>query len=49
MKCILLVNVKILTVVGILTFISRINDSLLKFTPEFSIDFGFVSIYAELS
>ena len=47
-KFILLINVKMPTVVGILTFISRINDWLLWFKPAISIDFGYFSIYEQL-
>ena len=36
------------TIVGILTFISRINDWFLWFKPEISIDFGYFSIYEQL-
>ena len=36
------------TIVGILTFISRINDWLLWLKPEISIDFGYFSIYEQL-
>ena len=36
------------TNVGILTFISRINDWLLWFKPEITIDFGYFSIYEQL-
>ena len=43
-----LINVKMPTIVGILTFISRINDWLLWFKPEISIDFGYFSIYEQL-
>ena len=42
---ILLINVKMPTTVGILTFISRINYCLKGFMPKFSSDFGFFSIY----
>ena len=45
MKFILLINVKMPTIVGILTFISRINDRLYWFKPENSIDFGSFKIY----
>ena len=47
-KFILLINVKMPTVVGILTFISRINDWLLGFTSEISIDFGYFSTYEQI-
>ena len=33
------------TIVGILTFISRINDRLLSFEYENSIDFGYFDIF----
>ena len=36
LKLILLINVKMPTIVGILTFISRINYQFLSFEPEFS-------------
>ena len=45
MKFILLIYVKMPTIVGILTFISRIYDWLWRFKPEISIDFGHFSIY----
>ena len=48
-KFILLINVKMPTIVGILTFISRINDWLLWFKPEISIDFGYFSIHEQLT
>ena len=44
-KYILLINVKMPTIVGILTFISRINYCLVGSMPEFSVDFGYFSIY----
>ena len=47
-KFILLINVKMPTIVGILTFISRINDWLLWFKPEISIDFAHFRIYEQL-
>ena len=47
-KFIRLINVKMPTLVGILTFISRINDWLLWFKPEISIDFGYFSIREQL-
>ena len=47
-KFILLINVKMPTIVGILTFISRINDWLLCFKPKFSIDYGYFDIYEHL-
>ena len=52
MKFILLINVKMPTIVGILTFISRINDWLSRFNPKNSINLGYFDIYeqsAELS
>ena len=36
LKFILLINVKMPTIVGILTFISRINYQILSYEPEFS-------------
>ena len=45
MKFILLINVKMPTIVGILTFISRINDWLKRSTPENYFDFGYFIIY----
>ena len=45
LKFILLINVKMPTIVGILTFISRINYCLMGFMPEFSTDLGYFSIY----
>ena len=49
LKFILLINVKmptiVGTIVGILTFISRINYCLMEFMPEFSTDLGYFSIY----
>ena len=42
LKFILLINVKI---VGILTFISRINYRLKGLEPEFSSDLGYFSLY----
>ena len=48
MKFILFINVKI-PVVGILTFISRINDCLWGcFTPKISIDFGYFYINEQI-
>ena len=44
---ILLLNVKMPTIVGILTFISRINDQLLWFKPEIFNDIGYFSIYEQ--
>ena len=52
LKFILLINVKLPTTVGILTFISKINYRLMGFMPEFSTDLGYFSINscsAELS
>ena len=43
-KLILLINVKMPTIVGILTFISRINDWTWRSKPEISIDFGYFRI-----
>ena len=45
LKFILLINVKMPTVVGILTFISRINYRLSLSKPEISIYLGYISIY----
>ena len=45
MKFILLINVKMPTIVVILTFISRINDWLSWFNPEYSINLGYNNIY----
>ena len=44
MEFILLITVKMPTIAGILTFISRIND---WFKPGISIDFGHFSIYEQ--
>ena len=44
MKFILLINAKMSTIVGILTFISMINDRLWGFKPEIYIDYGYLSI-----
>ena len=48
LKFILLINVKMPTVVGILTFMSRINYQILKYKPEFSTHFDYFSIYEQL-
>ena len=48
LKFILLINVKMLTNVGILTFISWINYQFLRFEPEFSNNFDYFSIYEQL-
>ena len=48
MKLILLINVKMPAIVGILTFMSRINDWLCIFRPENFIDFGYFYIYEQL-
>ena len=48
LKFILLINVKMPTIVGILTFISRINYQFLRFEPEFSTKFDYFSIYEQL-
>ena len=48
LKFILLINVKMLTSVGILTFMSRINYKLLSFEPEVSTKFDYFNIYAQL-
>ena len=52
LKFILLINVKMPTIVGILTFISRINYRLWHSKPPFSIYFGIYEqfkFYAQLS
>ena len=36
------------TIVGILTFISRINYQILRYEPEFSTNFDYFSIYEQL-
>ena len=46
LKFILLINVKMPTIVGILTFMSRINYCFLSF--EFSTNFGYFNIYEQL-
>ena len=48
LKFILLINVKMPTIVGILTFISRINYRLWKSEPSISISLGYFSIYEDL-
>ena len=48
LKFILLINVKMPTIVGILTFISRINYQILRYEPEFSTNFDYFSIYEQL-
>ena len=47
LKFILLINVKIPTLVGILTFIRRINFSLCYSKPEFSTNFDYFCIYEQ--
>ena len=47
LKFILLINVKMPTIVGILTFISRINYRLWSFKPSISIYLDYFSIYEE--
>ena len=47
-KFILLINVKMPTIVGILTFMSRINYQILSYEPEFSTNFDYFSIYEQL-
>ena len=37
-----------LTIVGILTFISRINYQFLRFEPEFSTNFDYFSIFEQM-
>ena len=44
-KFILLINVKMPTTVGIITFISRINYRLWQSEPEISTNFGYFSNY----
>ena len=46
-KFILLINVKMPTIFGILTLISRINDKLFWFNSEISIEFGYFSIHEQ--
>ena len=48
LKFILLINVKMPTIVGILTFISRINYQILRYKPVFSTNFDYFSIYEQL-
>ena len=48
LKFILLINVKMTTIVGILTFMSRINYQFLRAEPEFSMNFDYFSIYGQL-
>ena len=48
LKFILLINVKMPTIVGILTFMSRINYKFLSFEPEFFNNFDYFSIYEQL-
>ena len=50
LKFILLINVKMPTIVGILTFISRINYRLWSYKPSISISMyvGYFSIYEDL-
>ena len=48
LKFILLINVKMPTIVGILTFISRINYRLWRSKPSISIYFGLFGIYEQL-
>ena len=48
LKFILLINVKMPTIVGILTFISRINYQILRYEPVFSTNFDYFSIYEQL-
>ena len=48
LKFILLINVKMPTIVGILTFISRINYQILRYEPEFSTNFDNFNIYEQL-
>ena len=48
LKFILLINIKMPTIVGILTFISRINYKLWNSKPSISIYLGNFSTYEEL-
>ena len=48
LKFILLINVKMPTIVGILTFISRINYRLWSSKPSMTIYLGYFSIYEDL-
>ena len=48
LKFILLINVKMPTTVGILTFMSRINYWFLNIEPEFSTIFYYFNIYEQL-
>ena len=48
LKFIMLIDVKMPTIVGILTYINRTNYYLMGFMPEFSTDLSYFSIY-ELS
>ena len=48
LKFILLINVIMPTIVGILTFMSRINYEYLSFEPEFFTDFDKFNIYEQL-
>ena len=48
LKFILLINVKMPTTVGILTFMSRINYQILRYETEFSTNFDYFSIYDQL-
>ena len=48
LKFILLIIVKMPTIVGILTFMSRINYWFFSFEPEFFIDFYYFNIYEQL-
>ena len=48
LQFILLINVKMPTIVGILTFISRINYRLWSSKPSISIYFGYFSIHEDL-
>ena len=48
LKFILLINVKMPTIVGILTFISRMNYRLWSSKPQSSIYLGYFSVYKDL-
>ena len=48
LKFILLINVKMPTIVGILTFMRRINYQILRYELKFSTNFDYLSIYEQL-
>ena len=45
MKFVILINIKMPTVVGIIIYISRINDWLCRFEPVDSFDSGYFDVY----